>query len=54
LVLLAEGPCRNPLLTGFLLGLVFDPEDGGYMFLQNIRLSPDYTALQKIVLFLKS
>jgi hypothetical protein len=31
--------------AGFLLGL-FDPEDGGDMFLRNVgRLSTDYTAL---------
>jgi hypothetical protein len=24
------------LLAGFLPGLFFDPEDGGYMFLQNV------------------
>jgi hypothetical protein len=33
------------LLAGFLLGVFFDPEDRGDMFLQNIGgLSMDYTA----------
>jgi hypothetical protein len=27
---------RYVLLAGFLLGLFFDPEDGGDMFLQNV------------------
>jgi hypothetical protein len=38
-----------------LLGLFFDPEDGGDMFLRNVgSLSTDHTALypQKIVLFI--
>jgi hypothetical protein len=31
--------------AGFLLGLSFDPEDGGDMFLRNVGwLSRDYTA----------
>jgi hypothetical protein len=33
------------LSAGFLLGLPFDPEDGRDMFLRNIWLSPNYTAL---------
>jgi hypothetical protein len=32
--------------AGFLLGVFFDAEDGGYMFLRNVCwLSTDYTAL---------
>jgi hypothetical protein len=34
------------LYAGFFLGLSFEPEDGGYMFLRNVGLfSTDYTAL---------
>jgi hypothetical protein len=34
------------LHMGFLLGLFFDPQDGGYIFLRNVgELSTDYTAL---------
>jgi hypothetical protein len=33
------------LLTDFLLCLLFAPEDGGDIFLQNIGLSPDYMVL---------
>jgi hypothetical protein len=35
--------------SGFVLALFLDPEDGGYMFLQNISLlSVDYMALYLI------
>jgi hypothetical protein len=32
--------------SGFLFGLLFDTEDGGYMFVRNVGLPPAYTALQ--------
>jgi hypothetical protein len=35
-----------PASGGFLFGLLFKPKDGGDMFLQNVGLSPDCTALQ--------
>jgi hypothetical protein len=39
-------PCSPASLEGFLIGLLFDHEDRGEMFLRNIsRLLPDYTAL---------
>jgi hypothetical protein len=37
--------------AGFLLCLLFDPEDVGDMFLQNIGLSPCYTACQSKKLY---
>jgi hypothetical protein len=37
------------LYADFLLGLLFDPEDKGDMFFQNVgRLSPNYKALHPI------
>jgi hypothetical protein len=33
---------------GFVLGLLFDPEDGDSIFLRNVRLSPNYMALKRI------
>jgi hypothetical protein len=41
-----QGACCL-LLAGFLLNTLFDPEDAGDTFLQNVRgLLPDYTALK--------
>jgi hypothetical protein len=39
-------PYKSGIKSGFLLDLFFNPEDGGYMLLQNISLfSTDCTAL---------
>jgi hypothetical protein len=32
------------LLTGFLLGLIFNPQDEGSMFFRNVWISLNYTA----------
>jgi hypothetical protein len=37
---------RGAASAGFLLALVFDPEVGGDMFLQNVGLSVNYMTLQ--------
>jgi hypothetical protein len=37
--------------AGFLLGLLLKPEDGGDMFLQNVRLSPSCMELQPTRLY---
>jgi hypothetical protein len=29
--------------AALMFGVFFDPEDGGYMFLRNVRLVPNYT-----------
>jgi hypothetical protein len=36
----------SPASAGFLFNLLFDPEDGGDMFLRNFGLCPKYTVLQ--------
>jgi hypothetical protein len=35
-----------PVSADFLIGLFYNPENGGEVFLRNIRVSPHYTALQ--------
>jgi hypothetical protein len=35
-----------PASFGYLLGLLFEPEAGGEIFLRNVEVSPNYTALQ--------
>jgi hypothetical protein len=35
-----------PVSAGFLLDLLIGPEDGGDIFLRNVQLSLNYTALQ--------
>jgi hypothetical protein len=32
--------------AGFLLGILFDPDVGGDIFVRNVGHSPNYTALQ--------
>jgi hypothetical protein len=44
-------PCSSELsfptaYIGFLLGLLFDPKDGGDMLRRNVGFSMNYTALQ--------
>jgi hypothetical protein len=36
-------PSLQPAPGGLLLGLLFNPEDGGNMSLQNVGLFPNYT-----------
>jgi hypothetical protein len=35
-----------PASAGFLFEVLFNPDDGGDPFLKNVRLSPNYVALQ--------
>jgi hypothetical protein len=43
---LSKKPVEVGRNLNFLLTLAFNPEDGSDMFLSNVRLSPNYTALQ--------
>jgi hypothetical protein len=45
--MVAEEGTFSLLSAGFLLGLLFSPEDGGNMFLQNAGLSLNQVALHK-------
>jgi hypothetical protein len=36
----------SPVYAGLLLGSLFDPEDGGYVVLENARMSTNYKPLQ--------
>jgi hypothetical protein len=40
------GKRLTPASVGFMSGLFFDTEDGGDMFLRNVVISPNYTAIQ--------
>jgi hypothetical protein len=42
----SKWPSLPPDSAGFLLGLLFNHEVGGEMFLRNVWLSPNYMALQ--------
>jgi hypothetical protein len=37
---------NQPASADFLLSLLLNSEDGGDMFLRNVELSPNYTALK--------
>jgi hypothetical protein len=42
----SKKPAKNKMTAGCLLGLLFDSEDGGDTFLQNVNgLLPNYMAL---------
>jgi hypothetical protein len=41
-------------IAGFLLGVLFDCNNGRNIFLRNVWLSPNYTALQTVVTILKT
>jgi hypothetical protein len=48
----AESPATLPPdSAAFLFGLLFDPENGGDMFLRNFGFSPTYKALQPRTLY---
>jgi hypothetical protein len=40
-------PRFPPACPGILLGLPFDPEDGGDVFPRNVGISPKYTVLER-------
>jgi hypothetical protein len=40
------------LLVGFLLGLLFDPEDEGAVFLKKVGPSPNHMAILSNIIFI--
>jgi hypothetical protein len=45
-IFMVEEPSLTPAFVAFLLSLLSNDEDGSDIFLRNIRLSPNFKALQ--------